>query len=119
MDIVFTAHGWDDFTYWVENNSNTAIKNQSLLKEIKSMGPLFDELSMEMALSLHIAGDDRGVTHYAVESHETYAHFLKAQGALMQAPEFGEMFESMGQSNVKNPFTIARTMLMMWNVPSE
>lgn len=36
MDIVFTAHGWDDFTYWVENNSNTAIKIQSLLKEIKS-----------------------------------------------------------------------------------
>lgn len=36
MDIVFTAHGWDDFTYWVENNSNTAIKIQSILKEIKS-----------------------------------------------------------------------------------
>jgi toxin YoeB len=36
MDIVFTAHGWDDFTYWVENNSNRAIKIQSLLKEIKS-----------------------------------------------------------------------------------
>mgnify|MGYP000007987342 CR=1 FL=1 len=36
MDIVFTAHGWDDFTYWVENNSNKAIKIQSLLKEIKS-----------------------------------------------------------------------------------
>ena len=36
MDIVFTAHGLDDFTYWVENNSNRAIKIQSLLKEIKS-----------------------------------------------------------------------------------
>ena len=92
---------------------------ESYQNAVVSMGPLFDELSMEMALSLHIAGDDRGVTHYAVESHESYAHFLKAQGALMQAPEFGEMFESMGQSNVKNPFTIARTMLMMWNVPSE
>jgi toxin YoeB len=36
MDILFTAHGWDDFAYWVENNSNTATKIQSLLKEIKS-----------------------------------------------------------------------------------
>jgi len=29
------------------------------------------------------------------------------------------MFESMGQSNVQNPFTIARTMLMMWNAPKQ
>jgi|TARA_A100001011_G_scaffold86656_2_gene91027 hypothetical protein len=37
----------------------------------------------------------------------------------MESPEFGKMFEFMGQGNDQNPFTIARTMLMMWNVPKE
>jgi len=37
----------------------------------------------------------------------------------MESPEFGKMFEFMGQDNDQNPFTIARTMLMMWNVPKE
>jgi hypothetical protein len=86
---------------------------------ITTMQPLFDELSMEMSMHQHIAGDDRGVSHYAVESHKSYADYLRAQNKLMQAPEFGEMFEVMGKGKVQNTYTIARTMLMMWNVPSE
>lgn len=35
----------------------------------------------------------------------------------MESPEFGKIFEFMGQDYDQNPFTIARTMLMMWNVP--
>jgi len=86
---------------------------------ITSMQPMFDELSMEMSMHQHIAGDDRGVSHYAVESHKSYADYLRAQNKLMQAPEFGEMFEVMGKGNVQNTYTIARTMLMTWNAPSE
>ena len=86
---------------------------------VKKMQPLLNEVSAEMSLSQHIAGDDRGVTHYAVESHKSYADYLKAQNRLMQAPEFGKMFETMGKGNITNPNTIARTMLMMWNAPSE
>ncbi len=92
---------------------------ESFQNTVKEMQPLLDKLSMELALSQHIAGDDRGVTHYAVESHKSYADFLRAQGVLMQSPEFAKMFDAMGQSNVQNPFTIARTTLMVWNVPSE
>jgi hypothetical protein len=84
---------------------------------VSAMQPLLDDVSGEMALSQHIAGDDRGVNHYVVESYKSYADFMKAQNTLMQSPEYGKMFEFMGQSNVQNPFTIARTMLMMWNVP--
>ena len=36
MNIVFTTHGWEDFTYWLENDADTAIKIKNLLKEIKS-----------------------------------------------------------------------------------
>ena len=86
---------------------------------VKTMQPLLNEVSAEMSLSQHIAGDDRGVTHYALESHKSYAHYLKAQNRLMQAPEFGKMFETMGKGNITNPNTIARTMLMMWNAPKE
>lgn len=86
---------------------------------VKKMQPLLNEISAEMSLSQHIAGDDRGVTHYAVESHKSYADYLRAQNKLMQSPEFGKMFEAMGQGNITNPYTIARTMLMMWNAPSE
>ena len=86
---------------------------------VKKMQPLLNEVSAEMSLSQHIAGDDRGVTHYAVESHKSYADYLKAQNRLMQAPEFGKMFETMGKGNITNPNTIARTMLMMWNAPKE
>jgi hypothetical protein len=86
---------------------------------VKTMQPLLDELSAEMSLHQLIAGDDRGVTHYALESHKSYADYLRAQNRLMQAPEFGKMFETMGKGNITNPSTIARTMLMMWNAPSE
>ena len=86
---------------------------------VKTMQPLLNEVSAEMSLHQHIAGDDRGVTHYAVESHKSYAHYLKAQNRLMQAPEFGKMVETMGKGNITNLNTIARTMLMMWNAPSE
>ena len=86
---------------------------------ITTMQPMFDELSMEMSMHQLIAGDDRGVSHYAVESHKSYADYLRAQNKLMQAPEFGEMFEVMGKGKVQNTYTIARTMLMTWNAPSE
>lgn len=86
---------------------------------VKKMQPLLNEVSAEMSLNQHIAGDDRGVTHYAVESHKSYADYLRAQNKMMQSPEFGKMFEAMGQGNITNPSTIARTMLMMWNAPSE
>jgi hypothetical protein len=52
------------------------------------------------------------------KSHRLIDTF-KAQNALMESPEFGKMFEAMGQGNITNPSTIARTMLMMWNAPSE
>ena len=55
----------------------------------------------------------------ALESHKSYADYLRAQNRLMQAPEFGKMFETMGKGNITNPSTIARTMLMMWNAPKE
>ncbi|MDA9313093.1 hypothetical protein N9515_10770 [Vicingaceae bacterium] len=86
---------------------------------VNTMQPLLDDLSGEMSLHQHIAGDDRGVTHYALESYKSYADYLRAKNKLMQAPEFGEMFEAMGQGNIHNPYTIARTMLIMWNAPSE
>ena len=37
MDIVFTPHSWEDFTYGLENNFDTASKIQALLNEIKSI----------------------------------------------------------------------------------
>ena len=35
MNIDFTAHGWEDFTYWLENDIDTAFKIKELLKAIK------------------------------------------------------------------------------------
>ncbi len=35
MNIEFTAHGWDDFTRWIETNSDTALKIRELIKAIK------------------------------------------------------------------------------------
>ncbi|AMO20999.1 Txe/YoeB family addiction module toxin [Flavobacterium columnare] len=35
MDIVFTPHGWDDFSYWIENNPDTVVRIKELLKAIK------------------------------------------------------------------------------------
>ena len=53
---------------------------------VSAMQPLLDDVSGEMALSQHIAGDDRGVNHYVVESYKSYADFMKAQNTLMQSP---------------------------------
>ena len=36
MNIDFTPHGWEDFTHWLENDPDTAIKIKDLLKEIKA-----------------------------------------------------------------------------------
>jgi toxin YoeB len=35
MDIVFTANGWQDFEYWIENDIENVIKIKELLKSIK------------------------------------------------------------------------------------
>ncbi|WP_339840219.1 Txe/YoeB family addiction module toxin [uncultured Maribacter sp.] len=35
MNIDFTAHAWDDFTYWLENDADTALKIKELIKAIK------------------------------------------------------------------------------------
>ncbi|TMU56544.1 Txe/YoeB family addiction module toxin [Flagellimonas algicola] len=35
MNINFTAHGWEDFGYWLETDTDTAIKIKELIKSIK------------------------------------------------------------------------------------
>jgi toxin YoeB len=35
MNIDFTSHGWEDFTYWLENDAEIALKIKNLIKEIK------------------------------------------------------------------------------------
>lgn len=35
MNIEFTAHGWDDFVYWLEYDPDIAIKIKDLIKAIK------------------------------------------------------------------------------------
>lgn len=30
MNIDFTSHGWEDFTYWLENDADTALKIKEL-----------------------------------------------------------------------------------------
>lgn len=35
MNINFTAYGWEDFTYWLENDLNAAVKIKELIKAIK------------------------------------------------------------------------------------
>lgn len=85
---------------------------------VEKIQPLLDENNAELALHQHIAGDDRNITHWAVESHKDYASMLKTQQKLMQSPEFAKMFMAMAAGNVTNPLTIARTMLMVWNAPT-
>lgn len=85
---------------------------------VEKIQPLLDENNMELSLHQHIGGDDRNVTHWALESHKDYASMLKAQQKLMQSPEFGKMFSAMGAGNVTNPLTIGRTILMVWNAPT-
>lgn len=36
MNIVFTKYGWEDFTYWMENDPATAIKIKELVQDIKT-----------------------------------------------------------------------------------
>jgi toxin YoeB len=35
MTINFTTHGWEDFSYWIETDNDTAIKIKELIKSIK------------------------------------------------------------------------------------
>lgn len=35
MNIDFTAHGWEDFCYWIETDNDTALKIKELIKSIK------------------------------------------------------------------------------------
>jgi len=35
MNIEFTTHGWNDFTYWLETDNDTALKIRELIKAIK------------------------------------------------------------------------------------
>jgi len=35
MNFEFTAHGWEDFTYWLETDNDVAIKIKELLISIK------------------------------------------------------------------------------------
>ncbi|MDT0645853.1 Txe/YoeB family addiction module toxin [Zunongwangia sp. F260] len=35
MNIDFTAHGWEDFCYWIETDKDAIIKIKELLKSIK------------------------------------------------------------------------------------
>ena len=35
MNIEFTKHGWDDFTYWLETDTDTALKIKELIGSIK------------------------------------------------------------------------------------
>ncbi|WP_146052890.1 type II toxin-antitoxin system YoeB family toxin [Aquimarina sp. I32.4] len=32
MNIEFTTHGWEEFTYWLENDVDTALKVKELIK---------------------------------------------------------------------------------------
>ena len=35
MNIEFTSHGWEDFTYWIEHDEEIVIKIKELLKAIR------------------------------------------------------------------------------------
>ncbi len=35
MDIVFTPNGWQDFQYWMENDHDTVLRINELLKAIR------------------------------------------------------------------------------------
>ena len=35
MDFVFTPNGWQDFQYWIENDHNTVLRINELLKAIR------------------------------------------------------------------------------------
>lgn len=35
MNIEFTTHGWDDFSYWLENDADIASKIKDIIKSIR------------------------------------------------------------------------------------
>ncbi|MDO1511133.1 Txe/YoeB family addiction module toxin [Maribacter confluentis] len=35
MNVDFTSHGWEDFSYWIETDQQTAVKIKELIKSIK------------------------------------------------------------------------------------
>jgi len=35
MDFVFTPNGWQDFQYWIENDNETVLRINELLKAIR------------------------------------------------------------------------------------
>jgi len=35
MNIEFTANGWDDFTYWLENDPEIAIKIKEIIRSVQ------------------------------------------------------------------------------------
>lgn len=35
MEIFFTVYGWEDFCYWIENDTEKTIKIKDLIKSIK------------------------------------------------------------------------------------
>jgi len=35
MDICFTKNGWEEFEYWIENDTDTAIKIKELIKSVR------------------------------------------------------------------------------------
>jgi len=35
MNIEFTTHGWNDFTYWLETDNDTTLKIGEFIKAIK------------------------------------------------------------------------------------
>lgn len=35
MDICFTKNAWEEFEYWIENDTDTAIKIKELIKSVR------------------------------------------------------------------------------------
>ncbi len=35
MDISFTPNGWEEFEYWIDNDSDTVIRIKDLIKSIR------------------------------------------------------------------------------------
>jgi toxin YoeB len=35
MNILFTAHGWEDFSYWIHNDVSVTLKIKELIKDIR------------------------------------------------------------------------------------
>ncbi len=54
MNIVFTANAWEDFSFWLENNSNTTLKIKELIKSIKQSP--FKEIGIPEPLKYGLKG---------------------------------------------------------------